>query len=87
MACTNLLKRRTGAWPGEGSRGSGTPLLIYVHVYNFKRKHLLEPPFGIPWDEIFASEEKEKEINLKTHHALYRGFQYQIGQIIRPSCV
>ena len=36
--------------------------MIYDHVYNFKRKHLLEPPFGIPRDEIFASDRQEKEI-------------------------
>ena len=66
---------------------SGIPHLVYDHVYNFERKHLLQPPFGIPRDEIFASDEEEKEINLKKHHELYRGLQYQIGQIIRPSCV
>ena len=44
--------------PGEGSSGSGTPHLTYGHVYNFKRKHLSEPPFGIPREEILASEEQ-----------------------------
>ena len=40
--------------------------------YNFKRKHLSEPPFGIPGEEIFASEEQEKKINLNTSHAISR---------------
>ena len=46
-----------------------------MHVHSFKRKHFLEIPFRIPRDEIFASEEQEKEINLKKHHALYRRLQ------------
>ena len=55
--------------PGEASRGSGTPHLTYDHVFNFKRKHLSEPPFGIPREGIFASEEqnssprRQKKIN------------------------
>ena len=49
--------------------------MSYDHVYNFKRKHLSEPPFGIPREEIFASEEQKKKINLKRHHMLYQGIQ------------
>ena len=49
------------------------PHLSYDHVYNFKRKHLSEPPFGITREEIFASEEQEKKINLKIHRMLYPG--------------
>ena len=60
---------------GSGLNSSGTPHLSYDHVYDFKRKHLSEPPFGIPREEMFASEEQEKKINLKRHHVLYRGLQ------------
>ena len=47
--------------------------MSYDHVYNFKRKHLSEPPFGILREEIFASEEQENKINLKRHHMVYLG--------------
>ena len=44
------------------------------------------PPLGIPRDEIFTFEEKEKKIDLKGHRKLYRGLQYyNDGQIIRAS--
>ena len=35
----------SGAQPGEGSRGSGTPLLCYENEYYLKRKNVWEPPF------------------------------------------
>ena len=44
--------------------------MSYDHVYNSNRKHLSEPPFKIPREEIFTSEEQEKKINLKTSHAI-----------------
>ena len=40
-----IKKRPSGAYPGEGSRGSGAPLLGYENEYCLKRKNVWEPPF------------------------------------------
>ena len=66
------IHQYSGAQPGEGSRGSGTPLLGYENDYHFKRKKVSEPPFEIPRDDIFVFEEEQKKSNLKRHHVLYR---------------
>ena len=67
------------AWPGEGSRGSGTPILSYENEYYLKRKTYRNPPLEIPRDEIFFFEEEQKKINLKMHRMLYRRLQYFKG--------
>ena len=42
----------------------------YIHDYNFKRTKGLEPPFLIPRDKTFASEEKDRKIYIVSHAIL-----------------
>jgi len=68
-----------GRSQGEGSRGSGTPLLGYENEYYSRGKKYRNPPFEIPREEIFVFEEEQRKINLKRHHMLYRRLQYHKG--------